>query len=423
MQLNRKAVVYITCLCLGATKLLVYLVMHYPAPDLKVLLLWSLMAIIATSLPISLPSSLLKITAGYSVAVVAVLLDGPLTGVLVMATGFLAWIQRTDDGINHLFNTPFYKTILNVSQVILATGSMGLLYQLLGGVPGEPAFIPAVLTTVIGILLNSFILSGLLAMITEDSFWLAWKTNFGGIFAINIIQGVYGSIIALVSLTNQMVAVFLFFATLYIVRHLLKQQVEIMNNYMATMQIINRLVEAKDPYTYGHASRVQEFAVKLAEALGLKQHVIENIKRAAQLHDIGKIGVNDAILNKPGPLTKKEYKEVKRHPVLGAEIIAQVPQLKDAVDIVLYHHERPDGLGYPKGLRGDEIPVGAGVIAIADAYDAMTSDRPYRKALSKEEALKEIEIYAGTQFNAHFAEVFLQIMQGKTKDRMRLVGS
>ncbi len=150
MQLNKKAVLYIICLCLGATGLLVYLALNSPVPNLEILLMWSAMAIITTSLPIPLPSNLLKITAGYSVAVVAVMLDGPLTGSLVMAISFLVWVQKGDDGVRHIFNTSLYKTVFNVAQVILATGSMGILYQLLGGVIGEPVFIPAVLATIVG---------------------------------------------------------------------------------------------------------------------------------------------------------------------------------------------------------------------------------------------------------------------------------
>jgi HD-GYP domain-containing protein (c-di-GMP phosphodiesterase class II) len=140
---------------------------------------------------------------------------------------------------------------------------------------------------------------------------------------------------------------------------------------------------------------------------------MEDLKHAAMLHDLGKIGIPDEILLKKGKLTDSEYDIIRKHPQIGAEIIRHIHFLKDVAPIVLYHHERFDGFGYCSGLKGKEIPLGARIIAIADVYQALTSDRPYRKAYSKEEALKIITEGSGTQFDPEIVKVFFEIIEAK----------
>jgi HD-GYP domain-containing protein (c-di-GMP phosphodiesterase class II) len=155
---------------------------------------------------------------------------------------------------------------------------------------------------------------------------------------------------------------------------------------------------------------VEKFAVDLAKAYHLPFESIQNLKTASILHDIGKIGIHDSILNKASRLTQEEYQEIMRHPAIGAEIISKVDFLNDITTIVKHHHERYDGKGYPDGLAGDEIPIEAAILTIADSYDAMTSDRPYRRAMLPEEALSELEKNAGTQFHPGLVKMFVSIM-------------
>ncbi|NLV86438.1 MAG: HD domain-containing protein, partial [Clostridiales bacterium] len=144
--------------------------------------------------------------------------------------------------------------------------------------------------------------------------------------------------------------------------------------------------------------------------LGLSPKELDELQLLSKLHDIGKIGIDDCILNKPDKLSEDEWKIMKRHPEIGHRIAMSSPQLEHIADYILYHHERWDGKGYPKGLKEHEIPVLSRILAVADAYDAMTEDRVYRKALSKEAAIKEIELNAGTQFAPDIARIFLSIM-------------
>ncbi|MFH0876925.1 MAG: diguanylate cyclase [Candidatus Omnitrophota bacterium] len=169
-------------------------------------------------------------------------------------------------------------------------------------------------------------------------------------------------------------------------------------------------IELRDRKTKEHCERMVEYAEKMARQLGMNEQGIDNVRRAAMLHDIGKLGISDAILLKPARLTPQEYEVVKRHPVIGADIVSVAGFLKDIAPLILSHHERWDGTGYPRGLKGEEIPLGARIIAVVDVYEAVTSDRPYHKAISKEEACDIIKQGAGTQFDPQAVSVFLDIV-------------
>ena len=186
--------------------------------------------------------------------------------------------------------------------------------------------------------------------------------------------------------------------------------------YRDTVTALSRAVDARDPYTAGHSERVAHIASKIANKLGLNMKEIEQIELAAQFHDIGKIGIPDNILLKPGRLTEVEFAVIKEHPVIGINILGNIEFLKDSLPIIRHHHERYDGSGYPDGTIGQEIPLGSRIISIADTYDAITSDRPYRKGLSHEEAIDEIIKCKGTQLDTEIVENAFDILQNLQAD-------
>jgi HD-GYP domain-containing protein (c-di-GMP phosphodiesterase class II) len=169
-------------------------------------------------------------------------------------------------------------------------------------------------------------------------------------------------------------------------------------------------LEAKDHATGAHVERTVKYAKGIALALNLTKEEVENIEQAAVLHDLGKVGIPEKILLKKSKLTKKEYDQIKKHPQIGAEIVRPIQSLHNVIPLMLYHHERWDGRGYPAGLKAEEIPVGARIIALADVYEALVSDRPYRKAFSKTQALNIIRENAGTQFDPNIVDIFLHII-------------
>jgi putative nucleotidyltransferase with HDIG domain len=177
------------------------------------------------------------------------------------------------------------------------------------------------------------------------------------------------------------------------------------------LSILSRAIEARDPYTRGHSTRVTVLAEAVARRLGWSEEQIASLRVGGPLHDIGKLAVSDEVLCKEGRLDDDELAQIREHPKIGAKILLRVTTLREAIPYVLYHHERWDGTGYPSGKAGKEIPVEARVLAIADAFDAMTSDRPYRSALTHEEALAEVERCAGTQFDPKIARVFLEVFR------------
>ena len=172
---------------------------------------------------------------------------------------------------------------------------------------------------------------------------------------------------------------------------------------MGVLHALTATIDAKDPYTCGHSNRVAIISKRLAEKCGLAPARVQQIYLAGLLHDIGKIGVPESTLCKPGRLTEEEYDQVKRHPGIGAKILGGIRQLDDVISGILCHHERLDGGGYPQGLTAKDLPLDARIIGLADCFDAMTSDRIYRKALPLEVVIKEISDHAGTQFDPEVA--------------------
>ena len=175
------------------------------------------------------------------------------------------------------------------------------------------------------------------------------------------------------------------------------------------LSVLTGAIEARDPYTRGHSARVTALAEEVALRLGWSEASLASLRIGGPLHDIGKLAVSDEVLRKEGRLDDGELAQIREHPKIGVRILLGLAALREAIPYVLYHHERWDGDGYPSGKAGEEIPIEARVLAIADAFDAMTSDRPYRTALSRDDALAEVERCAGTQFDPAIARVFLAL--------------
>jgi HD-GYP domain-containing protein (c-di-GMP phosphodiesterase class II) len=176
-----------------------------------------------------------------------------------------------------------------------------------------------------------------------------------------------------------------------------------------------KTIELKDHYTGNHVERTVYYANEIARRIGLPIDEVKLVEQASMLHDLGKIGISEKILLKKGPLTKVEFKKIKEHPKIGVDIIRPIQSFHSLLPLILYHHERWDGKGYPFGLKGDEIPVGARIIAIADVYEALISDRPYRKALSKKMALNIIKENSGKQFDPKIADILMDVVEKKKR--------
>jgi len=183
-------------------------------------------------------------------------------------------------------------------------------------------------------------------------------------------------------------------------------------SYIATVKVLAAAIDARDSYTLGHSTRVAQLSMQLAGEIGLDKEKLEELEIACLFHDVGKIRIPDAILHKRGTLDLPERQEMMRHTEYGTEILEKAPSLHKFIPAVRHHHEWHDGSGYPDGLSGDKIPLPASIISLADAFDAMTSNRPYRRAMTKDEALRQISELSGKQFNPDLVQSFLAMIEG-----------
>jgi putative nucleotidyltransferase with HDIG domain len=193
---------------------------------------------------------------------------------------------------------------------------------------------------------------------------------------------------------------------------------ELEDAYVSTLRVLAAAIDARDPYTMNHSARVASLSVNLGQAIGLGKKELEELEIACLFHDVGKIKTPDYVLLKEGRLDAEESREMRRHTEEGADIIGRGPSLKKYIPVVRHHHEWFNGKGYPDGLKGDQIPLFASIVSIADSFDAMTSTRPYRKARSEEAALKELIDCSGTQFNPRLVEVFMKVYKNNNESFM-----
>jgi HD-GYP domain-containing protein (c-di-GMP phosphodiesterase class II) len=194
-----------------------------------------------------------------------------------------------------------------------------------------------------------------------------------------------------------------------LISHLQRRNRELSQSYLDTVNIVIRAVEARDSFTRGHTERVTDLATAIGNQMKLSEEQLFNLEIGSLLHDVGQIGIPDAILQKPGPLEDDEYARVKRHPEDGKKMIEPVSYIEEAIPTILYHHERFDGSGYPEKLQGEQIPLAGRIIAVADVFDALTNDRPYRDRLPEEQAIQLIKEGKGSKFDPVVVDVFLKV--------------
>lgn len=411
VQANKKTYIYTGIMLVLSIFMLGYLLVNFSI-DIKMALFWSVLTVLVESLLILLPNSNIGVSVGSAVNLAAIIVGGPLLAVISSAFGFLFRVPKVEGrGRVHIFNTPISMTAFNTSQGIVVTGIMGLLYLSFGGVVGQFFISQTMIILLIGTVLNTIIISTLMSTMSEDNFIKIWLANIKDIVGSIIAVGTIGIIMALSYISYGYGAVILFLGPLLLARYSFKMYIDMRNVSLSIIESLCKALDAKDSYTSGHVSRVEEYSIRLAESFEFSPDKIENVKLASRLHDIGKIGISDKILNKEGQLTDIEYEKIKKHPVVGADIVGEIHFLKEVARIIRYHHERYDGTGYPEGLKEDEVPIESYMLSIADAYDAMTSDRSYRKALTKTEAIKEIRLNSGTQFHPQVAEKFISIVE------------
>jgi len=266
------------------------------------------------------------------------------------------------------------------------------------------------LAAVLYFTVDSALFAAVVGIQTDVSPLRAWRTNLQSVVLPEVAKSVLGIVAALLYVVNPVFVAFIVLPVL--VAHVTTDIINRLEN--ETIEAITTLadiVDLRDPYTARHCERVAALSRRLAQRLGLSREEVEEITLAARVHDVGKMGIANEILLKAGPLTHEETAEMQRHSQLGAEVLQKYRNFRRSVPLVLHHHERYDGHGYPTGIGGAEIPLGAMIIAHADTFDAMTSDRPYRKGMRPEVALQRVGEASGTQFDPAIAGVFVSMLR------------
>lgn len=373
------------------------------------LVFFIIISILAEFVPVSLPAGG-EITIAFPIDFVVILVYGPALAMLIAVSGIIWELFKK--------NRIWYKTAFNAAQYALATGLSGLVYQFSGGVVGgEQNFfkfaIPAAFCAISYCLINSVLVTGVLSIDANISVTRVYMVNIKETLPSYLAEAPLGFIMAIIYIEIGILGILLFFLPLFLARRSFELYSRMRKMYLDTIRTLAAAIDAKDPYTHGHSDRVSKMAVRLARKLDFYEMEIEYIEYASILHDIGKIGIEDRILGKKGKLTDEEYGKIKEHPVIGANIIESIEFLRKCSKAVLHHHERYDGKGYPDGLKGDEIPKFARLLAIVDAYDAMNSDRPYRSRLSAKDILSELENETGKQFDPKMVKVFISLLKEK----------
>ena len=380
------------------------------------------LATLSSALKVNLPfdSSVSSMSASYALGFASLILLGPHETMLVAATS--AYSQCC---LNRKDQNPVHRTLFSMASLIVTVECAGLAYKLLQA-PDADA-VTALARPLAGaattyFLVNTGLVAAAISLTDKQNFLTVWRQNFlwsapsyfvgagtAAVAAWSIGQG--GLWVAPFMLAPILLIYHTY--TIYMGRLDARRQTqETADLHLATIEALAGAIDAKDQMTNAHILRVQFFAVGLAEAVGLSADDIQGVKTAALLHDIGKLAVPEHILSKPGPLTPEEFQKVRIHPRVGAEIIAGVLFPYPVAPLILNHHERWDGKGYPSGVSGEAIPIGARILTVVDYYDAVTSERPYHNALSRESAVNLLRHEAGRALDPSLVDIFIKLLPG-----------
>src|SRR6476659_5471122 len=390
-----------------------------PVVFLALLLCSSLASALKVTLPLASSSSTMSVS--YAVDFAALLLLGANETMLVAAVS--TWAQCTFR--TQVRSTP-HRTLFSMASLVLTVKAAGLAYTWLGGPPPGQSFtmltiakplVAAATTYFIG---NTLLIATAISLSTQQPIGRAWNENFlwsAPSYFVGAVAAAGGA--AVIERGGYWMASlaaappYLIYRTYKVYMSRIQDQqrhvAQVSDLHLATIEALALAIDAKDQTAQSHIRRVQVYAAGLARALGMPDNEIQGVKTAALLHDIGKLAVPEHILSKPGPLTQEEFQKIRIHPQVGAEIISGVPFPYPVAPLILSHHERFDGKGYPSGLKSEEIPLGARILSVVDYFDALTSERPYHKAMSFDAAIGLLRQESGKALDPRVVTTFVDM--------------
>jgi putative nucleotidyltransferase with HDIG domain len=355
------------------------------------------------------------ISASFAIHLASVILFKPFSALLIILIGYLFRVVKLNGKYVHVFNTPIYKTMYNYGVFMLPTLYGGYAYKILGGkfttVNLWSQIHTIIAFSIVYFFLNTLIMSVLFSIIHQKSVSYFFKGNTKISLLSIAIMAPFGIILAYIFDRYKFAGVISILLPIFLARYTFALYIETKTQYVQTVDTLMRAMEARDKYTEGHSQRVAEISALIAKELKYTDIQIEKLHMASLLHDVGKIGIDDNILNKPGRLTMEEYEIIKSHPEIGYNILKDIKYLEPILHIVRNHHERYDGKGYPDAKTPEELGLDVFIVQLADTIDAMATDRPYRKALTEEEVIDEINKFSGAQFHPKVVQAYLNIVE------------
>jgi hypothetical protein len=409
--LNRLSNVYIFFVAFCTLPLLIFTYPWFKPQRIVEIIFWLVLTAAAEYKPIIIPRyhGICEVSLSFAVHLaMIILLD--IQGAILIAI-IATFI------IEVLSKKPYYKMLFNTGQYGLTLLISGSLFHWLklssGNVPLDLAMdIPAILVGVASyFLINVFFVSAVISLTTRAPFRNIFLND------IKIIAGYYYSL-ATISVTASLIynpehpyIILILTPPLIMVDQALQRYYSLHQETMETLTVLAEAIDARDEYTFAHSTRVSEYAKKIAQQMNLSTEQIGLIEIAGKVHDLGKIGIEDSILKKTGKLDNEEREKIQKHPEIAYNLLKKLKPYKTGAIYVLYHHERVDGTGYPHKISDKSIPLQAKILSVADSYDAMTSDRPYRKALPQREAVKELKRCSRTQFDPEIVQAFIEVLK------------
>jgi putative nucleotidyltransferase with HDIG domain len=368
------------------------------------------MAAVAQLRPVHL-SVKMKITVDDTATFAAALLLGPFYAMVVAgATTLIALHFR---GVRQRW----YNRGFNAATSLLSTGAAGAAFLLVAGPDAQVSDAPWAIgmAAITKYLVGTALVDGVVALQLRRNPLTGWWTLHQRLLPYEGALLLLGALAAIAAQAQPWTLV-LFAVPMAIVLLTLRDSAQVREQTKTAILELADLIDLRDPYTHGHSQRVAALAERLARRLRLEYAQVELIKDAARVHDIGKIGTNDLVLLKPGPLTDEEQREMRKHTEIGHRLLRRLPEFWEGAELVLSHHERHDGAGYPRGLKGDELPIEVSVISVADTYDAMTTDRPYRKGLAWDAVRAELVRQRGKQWRERAVDCFIEMIDEERRN-------
>lgn len=407
-EIPKPLIAYLIIIIIAGIMFLYFFQPEWSLNIATVVVIFVALNIFTEELAVPLPRGESKVSVAFAIMLSSVLIFGPEIAAWSAAFGQLSYRRLKD------INKYYYRVFFNFSQAALAIGIAGFVYKYFGGNPGFIQFpqdlFPIFMASITILIVNIVAMILVLCLSQRTSPLNLWLLNFKWAIPNYTALAPLGIIIAVIYINIGIIGVLFLFIPLLLARYTFLQYMEMRNTYLSTIKALTKAIDAKDHYTHGHSERVANYAVAIGKEMKLPADYLERLEYISLLHDVGKVGISENILNKPSSLLEEEMAAIKQHPSIGADIIKEVKLIGNMAEDVRLHHEWINGNGYPRGVKEESIPLGARIIGVADAYDAMTTNRSYRKAFPQEKAVGELKRCAGTQFDPEVVDAFIRVL-------------